>query len=186
MHNIDSDKCEIYVHALAGLSTPQTLNIVGYIKKQKVIVLIDSGSTYNFIYKILVEHLNCFVYLVTNFQVLVANGGSIDFVGKHHYIELSIGEYNLEIPMYVIPIGGVDVVLGIQWLRTLGTIYTNYNELFMRFELERIQYELKGLKYIPYQIIISHRMEKLIKKGSKGVVAKLYSMELSRNIMKIF
>jgi hypothetical protein len=71
VHNIDSDKCEIYVHALAGLSTPQTLNIVGYIKKQKVIVLIDSGSTHNFIYKILVEHLNCFVYPVTIFQVLV-------------------------------------------------------------------------------------------------------------------
>jgi carbamoylphosphate synthase small subunit len=57
---------------------PQTLNIVGYIKKKKVIVLIDSGSTHNFIDKILAESLNCFVYPVTNFQVLVANGGSID------------------------------------------------------------------------------------------------------------
>ena len=51
MHNIDSDKCEIYVHALAGLSAPQTMKIVGYMKKKKVIVLIDSGSTHNFIDK---------------------------------------------------------------------------------------------------------------------------------------
>jgi hypothetical protein len=70
-----------------------------------------------------------------------------------------MGEYNLENPMYVIAIGGVDVVIGIQLLRTLGTLYTNYNELFMRFELEGIQYALKGLNYGPSQVINSHRIE---------------------------
>jgi hypothetical protein len=60
-------------------------------------------------------------------------------VGKSHNIKLSMGEYNLEILMYSIPIGSVDVFLGIQWLRTLlGTISKNYNELFMIFELEGI------------------------------------------------
>ena len=49
----------------------------------------------------------------------------------------------------MIPIGGVDFVLVIHWLSTLGTISTNYNKLFMRFELEGIQYELKGLKSTP-------------------------------------
>jgi hypothetical protein len=88
-----------------------------------------------------------------------------------------MGEYNLEIPMYAIPIGGVDVVPGIQWLRTLGTICTNYNELFMIFKLKGIQYELEGLKFGPFQVINSHRMEKLLKKGSMGVVVKLYFME---------
>lgn len=66
-----------------------------------------------------------------NFQVLVANGGSIDFGGKCHNIKLSMGEYNLESSMYSIPFGGVDFVMQIQWLRTLGTISTNYKELCM-------------------------------------------------------
>jgi hypothetical protein len=39
----------ISCNALARISTPQTLKIEGYIKKKKVIVLIDSGSTHNFI-----------------------------------------------------------------------------------------------------------------------------------------
>jgi hypothetical protein len=104
------------------------------------------------------------MYPMTNFQVLVANGGSIDCGEKCHNIKLSMGEYNLESPMYGIPIGGVYVVLGIQWLRTLGTISTNYKELFMRFELEGIQYELKGLKYAPSWVINSHRMENILKR----------------------
>jgi hypothetical protein len=39
----------IYCHALASISTLQTLKIEGYIKKKKVTMLIDYGSTHNFI-----------------------------------------------------------------------------------------------------------------------------------------
>ena len=49
----------------------------GYIKKKKVIVLIDSGSTHNFIHYKLAKDLNCFVYLVPEFQVMIADGGTI-------------------------------------------------------------------------------------------------------------
>ena len=41
--------------------------------------------------------------------------------------------------MYVIPIGGVDFVLGLQWFRTIGMVSMNYNELFMRIKQEGIQ-----------------------------------------------
>jgi hypothetical protein len=50
----------------------------------------------------------------------------------------------------------------------------------MRFELEGIQYELKGLKSTPSQVIISHRMENILKRGSKGVVVRHYSMEVKQ------
>jgi hypothetical protein len=59
---------------LVGISTPQTLKIEGYIKKKEVIVLIDSGSTHNFIHYKLAKDLNCFVYPVPEFQVMIADG----------------------------------------------------------------------------------------------------------------
>jgi len=40
----------ISCNALTGITTPQILKIEGHIKKKKVIVLIDSGSTHNFIH----------------------------------------------------------------------------------------------------------------------------------------
>jgi carbamoylphosphate synthase small subunit len=68
----------ISCNALYGIITPQTLNIEGYIKTKKVIVLIDSGSTHNFIQNKLAKALNCFVYPVPEFQVMIADGGTIN------------------------------------------------------------------------------------------------------------
>ena len=66
---------------MAGITTPQTIKIEGQIKKKKVIVLIDSGSTHNFIHCKIAKELNCFLYLTPERQVIVASGGTINFNG---------------------------------------------------------------------------------------------------------
>jgi len=57
---------------------------------------------------------------------MVANGATINFSGKCHNIKLSMGEYVLTSPMLSIPMGGADVVLGVQWLQSLGTTVFNF------------------------------------------------------------
>jgi hypothetical protein len=54
---------------------------------------------------------------VPEFQVMIANGGTINFSRKFHKINLIMGEYVMNIPMIDIPMGGVDVILGLQWLQ---------------------------------------------------------------------
>ena len=105
---------------MAGITTPQTLKIEGHIKKKKVIVLIDSGSTHNFIHYKVPNELNCFLYPTPECQVMVANGGTINWSGKFHNIKITMGEYVLNIPFLSIPMGGDDVVLRLQWLQSLG------------------------------------------------------------------
>ena len=46
-----------------------------------------------------------------------------------------MGEYVLNSPMLSIQMGGVDVVLRVQWLQSLGTIAFNFQELFLIFFL---------------------------------------------------
>jgi hypothetical protein len=72
----------ISCNALARISTPQTLKIEGYIKNKKVIVLIDFGSTHNFIHYKLAKALNFFEYPSPKFQVMIAYGGTINCSGK--------------------------------------------------------------------------------------------------------
>ena len=60
--------------------------------------------------------------------------------------------------------GGVDVVLGVQWLQSLGTIAFNFQEIFMKFSLEGNEVELRGITGKPGNIISSNGMTKLLKK----------------------
>ena len=66
--------------------------------------------------------------------------------------------------MLSIPMGGVDVVLGVQWLQSLGTIAFNFQELFMRFSVEGKEVELRGIAGKQEKIISSNSMTKLLKK----------------------
>eukprot|EP00253_Pinus_taeda_P035146 PITA_35146 len=157
----------ISCNVLAGITTPRIIKIEGHIKKKKVIVLIDSGSTHNFIHCKIAKELNCFLYPTPEFQVMAASGGTINFFGKCHKIKLSMGEYVLNSPMLSIPVGGVDIVLGVQWLQSLGTIVFNFQELFMKFSVEGKQLELRGIVGKTGKIISSKDLQKVLDNHSK-------------------
>jgi hypothetical protein len=57
--------------------------------------------------------------------------------------------------------GGVDVLLGFQWLQSLGTMVLNFQYLFMRFSSESKETELRGIQGKPYKVISSNDMKKL-------------------------
>jgi hypothetical protein len=111
---------------LVGINTPQTIKIQGYIKKKKVIVLIDFGSTHDFINYKVEKYLNCFVYPAPTFQVMIADECTINCSWKLHSIKLNMGDYFVENPMISIEMGGVYVVLGVQCLQSLRTLEFNF------------------------------------------------------------
>jgi len=51
----------IYCNPLARITTHQTLKIEGYINNKKVIMLIDSSITHNFIHCKIAKELNWFL-----------------------------------------------------------------------------------------------------------------------------
>ena len=141
-------------------------------------VLIDSGSTHIFIHCKLAKALNSFLYPAPKFQVMTANEGTINCSGKYHNITLTMGEYVLNIPMISITMGGIDVVLGVQWLQSLGMMSFNFLELFMKFKLDGKDFELRCITGKPSKVIISHSMTKLLKKGHQGVITQLCSLAM--------
>jgi hypothetical protein len=157
------------LNALTGFSAPQTLKLIGYIKHQKVIILIDSGSTHNFIHHHISQETNCYIHVVNNFQIMISNGGSMKCGGHCENVCLQIGQYNLKSHMFSIDMGGCDIVLGVEWLHTLGPILMDFKELTMQFQQEGQQYKFQGITTGSPEIISSHRMENLLKKGHSGL-----------------
>jgi hypothetical protein len=167
----------ISLNALTGFSTPQTLKLIGYIKHQKVIILVDSGSTHNFIHHRIAQETHCYIHDVNNFQIMIANRGSMKCGGHCENMCLQIGDYHLKSHMFAIDMGGCDIVLGADWLRTLGPILMDFKELTMQFDQEGHQYKFQGTTAGSPEIISSHRMEKLLKKGHSGVIAQLHAIQ---------
>ena len=83
-------------------------------------MLIDSGSTHNFTHYKIAKELNCFIYPTQECQGMVSNGGTINCFGKFHNIKLTMGEYVLNSPILSIPMGGVDIVLGVNGYNIWG------------------------------------------------------------------
>ena len=109
---------------------------------------------------------------------MVENGGTINFSGNFHNIKLTMGEYVLYSPMLSIPMGGADVVLGVQWLQSLGTIAFNFQEIFLNFFLEGNEIKLRGIAGKPRKIISSNVMKNILKKEQRGIIAQLCSLEV--------
>jgi hypothetical protein len=167
----------ISLNALTGFSAPQTLNLIDYIKHQKVIILVDSGSTHNFIHRRIAQETHCYIYAINNFQIMIANGGSMKCGGRCENVHLQIDDYHLKSHMFAIDMGGCDIVLGADWLRTLGPILMDFKELTIQFNQEGHQYKFQGIIFGSPEVISSHRMEKLLKKGHSGVIAQLHAIQ---------
>jgi hypothetical protein len=167
----------ISCHALANTNTPQTLNIEGYIKNKKVMVFIDSGSTHNFINYKFARSLNCFVLPRLEFEVMIADGGTINCLRKCHSINLNMREYLLNNPMISIQMGGVDVVLGVKWLMSV-----NFQDLCMIFSSKENKIKLRVIQGKLSKVIISNSMKTLIRKGHHVVITQLCSLDVQTSI----
>jgi hypothetical protein len=89
---------------------------------------------------------------------MIADGGTINCSGKCESIKLNMGEYFLDIPMISIQMGGTDVVLGVQWLQSLGIMCLNFQYIFMRFSSNGKEIELRGIQGKPSKVIRSNSM----------------------------
>ena len=110
-YDTDSDSDEIgkeeanitpmlLVVAMIGISQPQTLKLFGHIKNTKVTVLVDSGSTHNFIDSRVAKQLNICIYPTTNFQVSILGNKTTPCDNKFHQVEIPIKDYKIISPMY--------------------------------------------------------------------------------------
>ena len=172
----------ITLHALTSIPTHQILKLQGYIKDCKVVVLVDSGSTRNFIHKRIVEETHCCVPLVSNFQIMIANGGMMPCGGCCENVKLQLGDYHLKTHMFSINMGGCDTVLWEEWLRIMDIVTMDFKELYLSFTQNSQTHMLKGLQEDSRKIIISHRIEKLLKKGHSSVVAQFNAIQVLKEL----
>ncbi|GKB27942.1 retrotransposable element Tf2 [Tanacetum coccineum] len=122
-----TDSPQITLNALSGLNSYQTMRVRGRVGKQVVHILIECGSTHNFLDIHTAKKLGCRLAKTTPMQVSVANGQRMMSTSVCHDLKWSLQNEVFTSDVMLLPLGGYEMVLGIQWLATLGDMQCNFN-----------------------------------------------------------
>ena len=80
------------------------------------------------------------------FEVQIANGALIKTKGVSYEVPLKVQGHIFKVDLNILPLGDCAVVLGTQWLYSLGLIQWDFKHLTMQFWHEGISVLLKGLQ----------------------------------------
>jgi hypothetical protein len=119
--------------AISGSFHPKTMRLVGSIGHQQIVILIDGGSTHNFVAFAICSKSRLLVQNGNKIKVRVANGEIVESKGSCVNIHIWLVGFAYVSNFYVIPLVSCDMVLGIQWLVTLGSITWKFKDLTMEF-----------------------------------------------------
>jgi hypothetical protein len=88
-------------------------------------------------------------------------------------LEMKLGTHRVRGTFYVVDLSDTDVVLGVQWMITMGKITTNYQTLEMRFkDQDGKKVFLRGMSTGAPGTVSTKRMERIFKHGEVESVAE--------------
>lgn len=118
----------ISIHAIIGTNGIHTIKLQGQVKNKTISMLLDSGSTHNFISQALVKELQLNIEPCIPIKVTMANGETLNCVRKINQFGWRLTQGEFQTPMYVISLGGYDAILGIQWMQTVSPISLDFEK----------------------------------------------------------
>ena len=136
---------EISLHAIMGEHLGgKTMRIHGIIGGHQLLILIDSGSTHSFLSSQWMTELKLPCEPKAGLQVMVANGNKIRSPGQCLDVPVTMGNQLIHIDFYILNLTGIDAVLGVNWLQTLGPILWDFAAKTMVFKQNGRVMELQG------------------------------------------
>lgn len=103
---------------MVRLDSPKTLNVKGLIGSKEVVVLVDNGTTHNFIARALVEELQLLLNETDGYGVISGTRASIRGTKICINVEVSLGTITIVQDFLPIFLSSADVISGVQWLVT--------------------------------------------------------------------
>ena len=108
----ESEEAELSLHALSGTRTPSTMRLMAWIGKHEVTLLVDSGSSHNFINASIIKKLGLQGVAVEPFEVKVANGEKLRCEEMVRDVKMNVQGVRIVVNLHVLTIAGLDVEIG--------------------------------------------------------------------------
>lgn len=105
---------QLSVCALNGVNNPKVMRLTRMCGKMSIFILIDSGSTHNFVSEKTTSKLGCILKLVEETKVRVASGDELPCKYKCEGFEWKIQGHNFITDVYLLLLDSYDLILGTQ------------------------------------------------------------------------
>ncbi|XP_042054452.1 uncharacterized protein LOC121799175 [Salvia splendens] len=140
----DELNLQLSLHAVWGREGPQIMRMKGLCQKKVLKILIDTGSTHNFLSSRVAGKIKGQFVQVPPRAVEVANGQLLQCTQKSSTFQWEMQSFKFTTEVYVIQLETYDLILGGQWLSTLGEIKWDFSKLSMVFLLNGEEVKLLG------------------------------------------
>ncbi|XP_039069068.1 uncharacterized protein LOC120215444 [Hibiscus syriacus] len=157
---------EISINAITGQTCYNTLRIQGHISRKPLNILIDSGSTHNFISGqwskegVELEQTN-------PLTITVANGEKLYSSAMSKKLKWGIQGSQFEYDFRVLTLGGSDMVLGVDWMKKYSPLLMDFIHMTLSFQKDGEKITLRGGQNSPIiKLISDSKLQKLMEKNS--------------------
>ncbi|GJT42858.1 retrotransposable element Tf2 [Tanacetum coccineum] len=158
---------QISLNAMHGVQTYRTMRIKVIVGKHNIHILVDCGSTHNFVDLAVAKKLGCKIKSTCPLPVIVGDGYNIATSSECKQFHWNLQGVDFWFDVMMLPLGGCEKVLGIQWLSTLGDIKCNFKDLRMEFVYKRMKMVLRGTPKSNLEWITNSKQAKMLKQNSQ-------------------
>ncbi|KAJ1383054.1 Aspartic peptidase domain superfamily [Sesbania bispinosa] len=141
---LENKTLQLSLKSKEGLTTNKSFKTWGRIDKRQVLMLVDCGATSNFISRKLVEELNLAVDNTPKYTVEVETREKVRSRGICRDVVLEVQGVEIKQNFFIFDLGGTEVVLGMDWLASLGDIEANFRNLIIKWEVGGSKVALRG------------------------------------------
>lgn len=141
---VEQQEAHITLHALSGHSANNTIRIVGMANGKFLRILIDSGSTNNFLDPHAAKRIKASLTETEPITVSVADGFKVTSTQQCKGCRWTVQGEEFTTDFRILPLGGIDVVLGVQWLRAYNPVTFDFDNLQLTFVKDGKSVVLQG------------------------------------------
>ncbi|KAI5352798.1 hypothetical protein L3X38_005690 [Prunus dulcis] len=138
----------IHLHALADKKRTRgrAMRLQGSIEGIPIRVFIDSGADRNFLNPNIATQLKTPIDTQKIEKIVVATGQSYGTKGMVYAVPVKLQAFEFHGDFGLLSVSGCDLVLGVEWLETLGLIGWHFRDKIMEFTVDGNNYRLQGSK----------------------------------------